>query len=66
MEHLLILWDSSFFHFFNKCLLSTYYTPGTIVGDKAMKKNVLCPGFAYSLQRQKVSQMHTIIGSDKF
>ena len=53
MEHLLILWDSSFFHFFSKCLLSTYYMPGTIVGDKAVKRNILCPGFAYTLQRKQ-------------
>lgn len=53
MEHLLILWDSLFFHFFNKCLLSTYYMPDTIVGDKAVKRNILCPGFAYTLQRKQ-------------
>lgn len=65
MEHLLILWDSLFFHFFNKCLLNTYYMSDTIVGDKAVKRNIV-PWFCLYSAEETVSQMHTILGSDKF
>lgn len=66
MEHLLILWDSFIFSFLQQMFIEYYYMPDTIVGDKAVKRNILCPGFCLYSPEETVSQMHSILGSDKF